>query len=437
MAGAGHAAVNVDCTVVAEAPRLAAHTEEMAGAWAAVLRAPVRVKANRAEGLGALGRAEGIACLAVAPGRRAASCGPGRRPGTGRATGGAGGPGGARPRRTAPGPGAASGRRGRPSGRPPGPRPGRPGTGRPPRLGGDQVEGRRAVLELLAAGRRPVRAVLMADGLEPSAQLDEIEAPGRPAPRPGRDGVPAPAGRRGPHRGPPGGAGPGPAARAESSSRIWPGRRAGRPPFLLVVVGGHRSPQPGRAPAQRRVRRGDRGRPAPSPGRPPHAHGDQGGGRGRRAPALRRGRRDPGRPRPAGRLGVWTVGLAGEAGRPCTTWRWPTARWPWWSGARSGAWPRWCASAATEVVAIPQYGACRRSTWGWPARWPASRWPASGPPAARRPGRSAPRPTSTVVHAGQRRAASGISVVHSGPGLRAGSSAGMTPGRRMRAAAGG
>lgn len=42
-------------------------------------------------------------------------------------------------------------------------------------LGGDQVEGRRAVRELLAAGRRPVRAVWMAEGLDPSPQLDEIE----------------------------------------------------------------------------------------------------------------------------------------------------------------------------------------------------------------------------------------------------------------------
>jgi 23S rRNA (guanosine2251-2'-O)-methyltransferase len=38
------------------------------------------------------------------------------------------------------------------------------------------VEGRRAVLELLAAGRRPVRELWVADGQDPSAQLDEIEA---------------------------------------------------------------------------------------------------------------------------------------------------------------------------------------------------------------------------------------------------------------------
>ncbi len=43
-------------------------------------------------------------------------------------------------------------------------------------LGGDQVEGRRAVLALLAANRRPVRSLWLAEGLDPSPQLDEIEA---------------------------------------------------------------------------------------------------------------------------------------------------------------------------------------------------------------------------------------------------------------------
>jgi 23S rRNA (guanosine2251-2'-O)-methyltransferase len=42
-------------------------------------------------------------------------------------------------------------------------------------LGGDQVEGRRAVLELLSVGRRNVRRVLMADEQDPSPQLDRIE----------------------------------------------------------------------------------------------------------------------------------------------------------------------------------------------------------------------------------------------------------------------
>jgi 2-C-methyl-D-erythritol 2,4-cyclodiphosphate synthase len=61
----GFTAVNGDCTVVAETPRLAPHTEAMVTRLSAVLGAPVSVKATRAEGLGALGRAEGIACLAV------------------------------------------------------------------------------------------------------------------------------------------------------------------------------------------------------------------------------------------------------------------------------------------------------------------------------------------------------------------------------------
>jgi 23S rRNA (guanosine2251-2'-O)-methyltransferase len=42
-------------------------------------------------------------------------------------------------------------------------------------LGGDQVEGRRAVLELLSVGRRSVRRVLLAEDQDPSPQLDRIE----------------------------------------------------------------------------------------------------------------------------------------------------------------------------------------------------------------------------------------------------------------------
>ena len=61
----GFTAVNGDCTVVAETPRLAPHTDAMVSRLSAALGAPVSVKATRAEGLGTLGRAEGIACLAV------------------------------------------------------------------------------------------------------------------------------------------------------------------------------------------------------------------------------------------------------------------------------------------------------------------------------------------------------------------------------------
>ncbi len=62
---AGWIAVNVDCTVVAERPHLAAYVGRMAETLAGVVGAPVNVKATRAEGLGPIGRAEGIACTAI------------------------------------------------------------------------------------------------------------------------------------------------------------------------------------------------------------------------------------------------------------------------------------------------------------------------------------------------------------------------------------
>lgn len=62
---AGWVPVNADCTVVAEQPKLAPFVDRMGERLAAVLGAPVNVKATRAEGLGALGRTEGIACTAV------------------------------------------------------------------------------------------------------------------------------------------------------------------------------------------------------------------------------------------------------------------------------------------------------------------------------------------------------------------------------------
>jgi 23S rRNA (guanosine2251-2'-O)-methyltransferase len=43
-------------------------------------------------------------------------------------------------------------------------------------LGGDQVEGRQAVRELLSAGRRPVTTLLMAEGMDSAEILDDIEA---------------------------------------------------------------------------------------------------------------------------------------------------------------------------------------------------------------------------------------------------------------------
>jgi 2-C-methyl-D-erythritol 2,4-cyclodiphosphate synthase len=61
--------VNVDVSVIAERPRLAAHKRDMAARLAGALGVDpscVNVKATTNEGMGSIGRAEGIAALAVA-----------------------------------------------------------------------------------------------------------------------------------------------------------------------------------------------------------------------------------------------------------------------------------------------------------------------------------------------------------------------------------
>jgi 2-C-methyl-D-erythritol 2,4-cyclodiphosphate synthase len=62
----GWTATNVDCSVVAERPKLAPRRAEMQRRLSDVVGAPVTVKGRRAEGIGGLGRAEGIACFASA-----------------------------------------------------------------------------------------------------------------------------------------------------------------------------------------------------------------------------------------------------------------------------------------------------------------------------------------------------------------------------------
>ena len=57
---------NVDCAVICERPKLAPRRHEMQQCLTAAVGAPVTVKGNRAEGLGAIGRAEGVAAFAVA-----------------------------------------------------------------------------------------------------------------------------------------------------------------------------------------------------------------------------------------------------------------------------------------------------------------------------------------------------------------------------------
>jgi 2-C-methyl-D-erythritol 2,4-cyclodiphosphate synthase len=57
---------NVDCAVVCERPKLAPRRDAMQERLTTAVGAPVTVKGNRAEGLGAIGRSEGIAAFAVA-----------------------------------------------------------------------------------------------------------------------------------------------------------------------------------------------------------------------------------------------------------------------------------------------------------------------------------------------------------------------------------
>jgi 2-C-methyl-D-erythritol 2,4-cyclodiphosphate synthase len=58
--------VNVDATLICEAPRIGPHRAEMERTLGEALSAPVIVKATTNEGMGWVGEGEGIACFAVA-----------------------------------------------------------------------------------------------------------------------------------------------------------------------------------------------------------------------------------------------------------------------------------------------------------------------------------------------------------------------------------
>jgi 2-C-methyl-D-erythritol 2,4-cyclodiphosphate synthase len=60
------AVVNVDATVICEAPRLGPYKPEMERMLADATSGRVTVKATTNEGMGWIGRGEGIACIAVA-----------------------------------------------------------------------------------------------------------------------------------------------------------------------------------------------------------------------------------------------------------------------------------------------------------------------------------------------------------------------------------
>lgn len=64
-ADAGWTVQNLDCTVVAERPKIAPRRLEIQARLSETVGAPVSVKGKTAEGLGALGNGEGIACWAA------------------------------------------------------------------------------------------------------------------------------------------------------------------------------------------------------------------------------------------------------------------------------------------------------------------------------------------------------------------------------------
>jgi 2-C-methyl-D-erythritol 2,4-cyclodiphosphate synthase len=68
MREAGWRIGNLDCTLIAQAPRLAPHQPAMEASLASLLRAPgerVNLKIKSNDGMGFLGRGEGMAALAV------------------------------------------------------------------------------------------------------------------------------------------------------------------------------------------------------------------------------------------------------------------------------------------------------------------------------------------------------------------------------------
>ncbi|MDQ6912729.1 MAG: 2-C-methyl-D-erythritol 2,4-cyclodiphosphate synthase, partial [Verrucomicrobiota bacterium] len=69
LAGKNARTINIDATVVAEAPKLQPYIEEMRAKIAKVITCEVdriNIKATTNEGLGALGRGEGMIALATA-----------------------------------------------------------------------------------------------------------------------------------------------------------------------------------------------------------------------------------------------------------------------------------------------------------------------------------------------------------------------------------
>ena len=325
-AGEGYRCANADCTVVADTPRLVAPHPGHGGATGG--------RAGRTRlGQGDPGR--GPRCAGPGRGHRL----PGRRPvGAGMS-----------PARK---PDRRQGPRGRPDPRR------RPRPEGMSELGGDQVEGRRAVLELLSVGRRSVRRILLAEDQDPSPLLDRIEELAVRMRVPGRDRAPGPARhhRPGPSRPRAWWPWPPPSSRCRSRTSAWPSR--GVEPFLLVCAGLTDPRNLGALVAQRRVRRGHGRRPAAATARPACR------------PRWPRRRPAPSSTSPsppsAGSPPRWprcASSACGPSAWPAkrtsrsTRCPWGKDRWRSSSAARTRGWPPLVRRRCDAVAAIPQHGA--------------------------------------------------------------------------------
>ncbi len=269
-AEAGFACANADCTIVADTPRLAPHT---AGHGGPAARRARRTGVGQGDpGRGARGARPGRGHRL--PRRRLDGAGVSRRPPR------------PAPHRAALRRPGARGRPGQPAHRTRRSRPEARASS-----GGDQVEGRRAVLELLASGAARCAASCWPRTRTPRPSWTALSSwPGRlrvPVETVPRARLDAQARTEAPQ-------GVLALARPLEPVPLEDLCRGGPARHRAVPAGGrrhHRPAQPGRPAAQRRVCRRHRCRAAAAPLGPAVAHGGQDGGRGDRAPALRRGRR--------------------------------------------------------------------------------------------------------------------------------------------------
>ncbi|MEZ5340819.1 MAG: 23S rRNA (guanosine(2251)-2'-O)-methyltransferase RlmB [Acidimicrobiales bacterium] len=157
LADQGWQVVNIDCTVICDAPSLAPVRDQIINNMSGAVGAPVSVKGKRTEGVEGACRRRAMPRRSTGgiamSGRNKPKSSKGARPAGSRNKPGSGAKGNATDRARDQSKHRAQVRRG---------------------LGGDQVEGRQAVRELLLAGTRKTREVVMIEDMDNAPILDDI-----------------------------------------------------------------------------------------------------------------------------------------------------------------------------------------------------------------------------------------------------------------------